>query len=81
MDDSKGQVKTRERKVVHQLRRARRLADMFATAWPDPAEALATAQALTPDSWLVAADLAGITPPSPDTTALTIELLRERTET
>lgn len=69
------------RKVVCQLRRARVLAAAFAARWPDPHEALANAELLTPISWHRIADKAGIRPPSPDTIALTIELLYERTET
>jgi len=66
-------------KVVCQYRRASKLAAAFAARWPDPNEAVDTAELLSPIIWHRMAERAGITPPSPDTIALTIELLRERT--
>lgn len=69
-----------EPKVVHQLRRARRLAAALDTAYPSPAWALTKARQLDADGWALVAHHVGVTPPSADTAALTIELLRERTE-
>lgn len=69
-------------KVVCQYRRARKLAEVIARYERDPLHALITAAELTPEQWVLVADIAGLdTPPSDDTIALTIELLRERTET
>ncbi|HMG43924.1 MAG TPA: hypothetical protein VK611_21505 [Acidimicrobiales bacterium] len=63
-------------KVVHQLRRARQLADLLAVTYPNPAEALAAAEVLPRDGWAVVAQHARLTAPSPDTALLAIELLR-----
>jgi hypothetical protein len=69
-----------ESKVVCQYRRARRLAAALAATYPSPVVALEVAGSLPVDGWATTARYVGIRPPSPDTVALTIELLRERSE-
>ena len=63
-------------KVVHQLRRARQLADTVTERWPTMAPS--KAEQLSASFWALMAEHAGITPPSPDTTALAVELLHQR---
>jgi hypothetical protein len=66
-------------KVVCQYRRARKLAAVVTAAYPHDPDAYDMATFYGETKWRLAADIAGITPPSEDTIALTIELLRERT--
>lgn len=67
-------------RVVRQLRRAQRLAHTLETAYPSPAWALTRARQLDDDGWALVAQHAAITKPSPDTTALAVELLRQHAE-
>jgi len=78
----RGTTTTEIRKVVCQYRRARKLADLLAAESTYGADAwlLHFATQFTVEGWAMVAEKAGITPPSADTIALTIELLRERTE-
>ena len=67
-------------KVVCQLRRARQLAAVIAATYPTSAEALAAARELPVDGWATTARYVDIDPPSTDTAALAVELLRQRAE-
>lgn len=72
-----------DRKVVRQYRRARRLARALAGAYVD---AVVEAESFSPEHWETVAgwitdrDGKPFRPPSPDTIALTIEILREKAE-
>lgn len=60
-------------RIVHQYRRARRLADVLTSRVP----LTALDAAASPEARALVADLAGITAPSDDTWALAVEIARE----
>lgn len=73
-------AKAQRPKVVNQYLRARAMRDLLVaeSTYPDPTWLLHLAEQLGDDGWRLVAERAGIDPPSADTVALTIELLRER---